>query len=186
MRSLSEHFVSSLIAHDLIQKEERELYEYGFRQGGMLAFNMITTIVIGMVFGMVVESMIFLLTYIPLRSYSGGYHARTPVRCYMLSVAVVALALVVIRLQIWTWFAVIAAVSASSVIIFLLSPMEAANKPLDQLERRVYQRHTYMILFVLAVSTLLFWFIKKQFAVSVAVSVSAVAGMQLLEQIKKS
>ena len=34
----------------------------------------------------VFESIAFLVFYIPLRSYAGGYHASTPWRCYFISI----------------------------------------------------------------------------------------------------
>ena len=40
----------------------------------------------------------FILAYIPIRSYAGGYHASTQLRCYILSNAVVVAVLIAIRL----------------------------------------------------------------------------------------
>ena len=51
--------------------------------------NLISTIVIGVIVGKVFESIAFLVFYIPLRSYAGGYHASTPWRCYFISIVII-------------------------------------------------------------------------------------------------
>lgn len=54
--------------------------------GITVLINLISTIVIGVIAGNVFESIAFLVFYIPLRSYAGGYHASTPRRCYFISI----------------------------------------------------------------------------------------------------
>ena len=54
--------------------------------GITVLLNLISTIVIGVIVGKVFESIAFLVFYIPLRSYVGGYHASTPRSCYFISI----------------------------------------------------------------------------------------------------
>ena len=57
--------------------------------GITVLLNLISTIVIGVIAGKVFESIAFLVFYIPLRSYVGGYHASTPRRCYFISIVII-------------------------------------------------------------------------------------------------
>ena len=68
----------------IISESDFDLYEYGFNMGITVLLNLISTIVIGVIVGKVFESIAFLVFYIPLRSYAGGYHASTPRRCYFI------------------------------------------------------------------------------------------------------
>ena len=73
----------------IISESDFDLYEYGFNMGITVLLNLISTIVIGVIVGKVFESIAFLVFYIPLRSYVGGYHASTPRRCYFYNVPLV-------------------------------------------------------------------------------------------------
>jgi accessory gene regulator B len=61
---------------EIISVEDNELYEYGLHQSFILLANIFTTILVGWIFNMMIESIIFLLAFVPLRSYAGGYHAK--------------------------------------------------------------------------------------------------------------
>ncbi|MFQ7801627.1 MAG: accessory gene regulator B family protein [Coprobacillus cateniformis] len=43
------------------------------------------TLILGYIFGNLIQTMIFLLSYIPLRSYAIGYHAKTEQVCFIFS-----------------------------------------------------------------------------------------------------
>lgn len=75
-----------LFEKGIISESDFDLYEYGFNMGITVLLNLISTIVIGVIAGNVFESIAFLVFYIPLRSYAGGYHASTPRRCYFISI----------------------------------------------------------------------------------------------------
>ena len=48
--------------------EDKELYRYGIQKGLNLALNILTTMIIGCLCGMFYSSVLFLLSYMPLRS----------------------------------------------------------------------------------------------------------------------
>lgn len=84
--------------------------------------------------------------YMPLRIYAGGYHARTQLRCYISSVVLIVAVLLAIEFIPWTNFIVITISIVSGLIIFILSPVEDMNKPLDAAEVKVYGKKTRIIL----------------------------------------
>lgn len=84
---ISEMMTQSLIDNKKIQSDNRELYRYGIQQGLTMIMNLATTLLIGLLCGMLWQSIVFYMAYIPLRSYAGGYHAKTPIRCYLFSIA---------------------------------------------------------------------------------------------------
>lgn len=86
-RSITERITNKLVINDVITTDNKELYRFGLQQGILMIFNIATFMGIGIVLNMVWESIIFLLTFIPLRSNAGGYHAKTQVKCYLYSVA---------------------------------------------------------------------------------------------------
>jgi len=47
--------------------------------------NILTMLVIGLSMKMIFLAILYILAYIPLRVYSGGYHASTPQKCWIFS-----------------------------------------------------------------------------------------------------
>ena len=66
-------------------EDEREIAEYGLSQGLVLVGGLGLAVIAGWVMGIPLLAVLFLtLTYI-LRIYAGGYHAKTPLRCGIIS-----------------------------------------------------------------------------------------------------
>lgn len=82
--------ISSKVARILCKDEKHtdnyELYEYAIYIILSSAFHMATVIVLGLVFNLLTESLVFYLSFIAIRKFAGGYHAKTPTRCYIVSI----------------------------------------------------------------------------------------------------
>ena len=128
--------------------EDKEAYRYGLQQGLNLALNILTTIVIGALCGMVYPSILFLVCYMPLRSFCGGYHAKTHLRCYIYSVIMITSILLVAKYTAFNIVLYEVLVLISLIIILLLAPVEDENKKLDSVEKRVFRKRAYIIAFL--------------------------------------
>ena len=95
---LSDTIARSFVARGTISEERFSICRYGIKQLFSVCLNLLTTLCIGMVFGLVWESVLFTAAYIPLRSFAGGFHAKTPVRCYWYSAAMIAIVLALLLL----------------------------------------------------------------------------------------
>jgi accessory gene regulator B len=183
------HFIDKLadqlIDNNTITYEDKELYTYGLQQGLVILLNVLTTIMIGFIFRMVWQSIAFMVAYIPLRSYAGGYHARTQTRCYLLSVMLNSVVLLAIRFIPWTNYIIIGIGFVAGVIIYLLAPVEDSNKPLDKVEVTVYKKLTKIILsaeLVILMITTIFNF--KQLASCLTISLFLLSGMLVLGKLR--
>ena len=143
---IAEKIANALVDLGTVPLEDKELYEYGIRQGILLVINIITAALIGLVVGMAWQSMVFLIVYYPIRSYAGGYHANHPLTCYLFSIPLILIVLMGIKLIPWNNYAILAVLVLAGLIIGLLAPVEDFNKPLDQIERKVYRRKTLIYL----------------------------------------
>lgn len=144
--NLSVFIADKFVEKHIIISEDREIYQYGFCQLFSILLNIITVIAFGIAFGMILESIIFLLSYMLIRRYAGGFHAKTPIRCYIYSSVMILLVLLAIKLIINSILISIIIAVTGSVIIFLLSPVEDQNKPLDSTEKLVYRKKTIIYL----------------------------------------
>ncbi len=129
--------------------EDKSLYIYGLHQFWVTLLNLATAIAIGLLTGMLCEGILFLAVYIPLRKFAGGYHAKTELRCYVISTILLCTALFSIY-SIEHIRIIIAALPliffAASIVIVFFAPVDNPNKPLDSTEYAVYRKQSRIIL----------------------------------------
>lgn len=90
---LNKKIAAFICGNDCTEEDERSVIEFGI--GILLSkmLNLITEIIIGCLFSMFWETIVFLLAFSFLRSYAGGFHASSSLKCYISSSAIMAAAL---------------------------------------------------------------------------------------------
>ena len=140
-----------------------------------------------MICGMLWQSLVFTAAYIPLRSFAGGYHAKTPNRCYVFSIFMIIAVLLVMRyVPITDHICGITLLTSYSILV-LLAPVADKNKPLDSMEQQVYRKRALLIGGAeVAVAMACFVFGWQQLAVCLTVTITVMAMMLLLGKLKNS
>lgn len=141
---------------NVIKEEDAEIYIYGINQILVSVLNVSSALIIGLILGMLLESIIFMAAYIPLRTFAGGYHAKTPTKCYILSLIIIIIVLAGIKYISVLDIVYYVVLTAEVLIIILLSPVEDRNKPLDEIEEKVYKKRIIFITSAEFVISLLF------------------------------
>lgn len=103
--------------------------------------------IIGITLNMFVESILFLLCFIPLRIFAGGYHAQKQLRCYMMStITTICILYLIAFLQENINIVEIGIYIISTYTIWQLVPVPDKNKPLELYEQNKYRRKVHTIL----------------------------------------
>ena len=134
-----------LICKKVIKDDDREIYQYGFEQVFSSLLNIATMLLLGIILGKIYQSLVLILSFMALRSYSGGYHANTPLQCYLLTVMSISTALSIMKFITIDRFICLGLLVLSSVVILLLSPIGSKNKPLDEIEKIIYRKKTIIV-----------------------------------------
>lgn len=185
MERLANALTDKLVQWNIVKYEDRELYAYGLWQGTILIFNFLTIIVIGLLFKMLWQSLVFIIAYGFLRPVAGGYHARKQINCYILSIVLIVTVLCMLRWIHWNSIVCLIILLISGIIILLFAPIEDENKPLDIKEKRVYKHRTRIILFLLTLLSLSFLLVGNiQISSNIAISILFSAIMLILGKIK--
>lgn len=143
---LADAVVERLCRAGTVTPENRDIYVFGV-SGLIKTFgNMVIPVILGLLFGCVVQVLVFLASYCLLRRFAGGYHAKTELVCFILSQVMVVS--VVALLFFYTYIpvvlhAVVAVLSA--ICIFVLAPVEAENNPLNDVETAVYRKRSQLL-----------------------------------------
>jgi len=130
-----------------ISEIEKRIYQYGYILMMEVAINILISIIIGIVCHRLLEVILFLAMFVPLRSYAGGYHLKKTWHCIIATNAVVLA--VVLSAGAVAQFMPIAVLIAldiiSGAIICALSPIDTEAKPLDAEERRLFRQKAMKI-----------------------------------------
>lgn len=186
MQLLVEKILAFVMKSRSIDDEEKDLLAFGIEQGLFLLLNLVTMLVIGICCGMIWQIAVFTFSYLLLRSYVGGYHARTQVQCYIISQAIVVLFLfLIVCSRNWGVLSIGILWLLATGVIVLVSPVADKNKPLDDAEKRVYRRRALLLLAGWSVVTLVLRFLGLNEASNAVVLAIALCGiMALLGKIK--
>ncbi len=146
LERVSKKFAGRLIQAGIISEDGIDVYAYGFFQSVMMILNIVTTLILGIIFQLLVPCIILNLAYIPVRTNAGGHHASSPLKCYINSTIIIAVLLSIIKWVAIPTFISVVILTVSSAVIFILAPVETENNPLDEVERQVFKRRTRIIL----------------------------------------
>ncbi|NBI64853.1 hypothetical protein D3Z38_17885 [Clostridiales bacterium] len=136
MSRFSDEYVGGSQSHS---KGCKELYQFGINRILLFTINIATSVMVGAILGMIWQSIIFPLAYIPLRQYAGGYHALTPRLCYGLSTLLIAVSLFLIRCEMSLRFVILGTFICAAVV-WVKVPVESKNKKLSEAEHRAFRK----------------------------------------------
>lgn len=145
-----------------ITDDEQDLYQYGFFILLSQILYFIVTCIMGALFGIFFESIIFYVAFQFIRRYAGGYHASTETRCEIMSTLSILACIVVIRLS-KTYdfqFALLVVSTASAACIAVLCPLDTPEKPLSEKEFNYFRKISWLILSAISLVTLISYFVQ--------------------------
>lgn len=139
-----------LVASSLIEEGDRELYIYGFFTLISHIYFFFVTAVTGFMMGILVESVVFYVVFMLLRTYAGGVHAKTEIACSVLTtLALIASLIGIKQLEALGSSSIsLLMLGVGSLCVLLFSPLDTEEKPLDEQEKRKYRAICMAILFL--------------------------------------
>lgn len=143
--------VNTQIRLGTIQESDRNVYEYGYQLMIEAFINVVISLLLGAVLGCFKEVVFFLIVFMPLRSFCGGYHATKTWQCTVLSNLVVLLVIVVSKVSLLAGIITPVYILGDIVIggmIVLFAPVDNENRRLGEKERRRYKMTASVIMSV--------------------------------------
>ncbi|NCC15915.1 MAG: hypothetical protein EOM28_06135 [Clostridia bacterium] len=159
---------------------DKEIIVYGLSCALEHAASIITSIVLGLLFGLTLEIIIFLMTFSFIRTYAGGYHCKKAINCYLMSSGVIILVLGVIKFtpEGYMLFLGVAMLLIAIPVLLKLAPVETPSKPLDEDEQKYYYKKTVVHLAIeSAVIITLFLLKQNRFSFLVCIGIALSAGL---------
>ena len=170
LKKFSELIVDGQIEKKILKTDEREVYIYAYELLLNQVINMSITLFIAIIFDNIVSVLLFLICYIPMRTYSGGYHAKTNWGCTVISSLIVigvCWSINAVNDQLLLWYPVVFGVSGYC--IFQFAPVADINKPLEKKEIIRYSAKSRRIWIFEVFIGLFLYFINRRIGSVVAI-----------------
>ena len=148
LTKLSKKICIQLVNNNKITDDEKELYVYGVF---LLLSGILSTLIIilfGFIFGCLLETIVFYISFRGIRDYAGGYHANTEIRCQLLTTLTFLSSTYIISISdrlIFQKIIIVLSIIAIPIII-IFSPLDTPSKPLDTDEKKKYRKISLIIL----------------------------------------
>ncbi len=160
--NLAEDIAFLLIKHKILDIEQRDIYIYGLEVILLNGCLLIVFLIISLLCGEMINFWSYLIFFLPLRIFSGGYHAKTSERCFVLSTIMYGLSIALTKFipllyTLWTWR--IAGI-VSLLVILVMAPLINENNPLSQTQ----QKRNRIIVYILLVLDLAFFILSCNYA----------------------
>lgn len=181
------HRVIALLAQEgMISEDDSEVYFFGLEMLFQKILHYSTMLLLGFLFGMLLETILFMIFWGVLRIYAGGYHAKSKIACYGISCSIIPLIIILLKWVPWpNWTALLVCI-VSIGIILRFAPVGNENKPLDEIEKVVYRRKTVILLILEScVALIAAWFQIGILLPVIALSMATAAVMLLMSKMQE-
>ena len=142
-----EKFVNSVGAYlqdkKALQEDDIDVFTYGLDLVIFSIVSILGLLVLGFVVGHFLETVFYLLAFTPLQTTGGGYHAKTHLRCFLITLAGWLAAMILCHiLPLW----IIALFMLQGILtVFKYAPIEHVNAPMSPRQRRKMRRYARTI-----------------------------------------
>ena len=112
-----------------IEKEDTDIYEYGFEVFIDGVLETLLLIAIGTILNKFTHTIMFISLFVILRNYTGGYHASTKLRCIFTTIMIYLCNIVMTEAD----YNILIIISTMAyVLLFIYAPIENVNKQLEE------------------------------------------------------
>lgn len=162
IEKLASKSAESFIKMPNTRYDKIEIYKYGFFVLYSNILFILLSMLLGAVFGVFLQGIIFYVAFFSIRQYAGGYHASTETRCEVMSTLSILACIIVIRLS-KTYnfqFALLIISAVSAVCIAILCPLDTPEKPLSEKELKYFRKISWLILSTIALAEIISYFVQ--------------------------
>ena len=178
----AENISSFFIDKSVISENDRKVYNYCFELLISESINILIVLVVAILSKQYVNIVVFLVAFLLLRKWAGGYHANTHYGCTLILFSILMLFLIseVVFSYNEKYILQFLNILASLPIICLFAPVDNPNKPIKNEQRKKFKNYSVILMFALIGLMCIFDFInfEKSYELScgmltVAVSILA-------------
>lgn len=178
IKRLSQRILQYLLHSGVIEdtNDEKEYYQYGIEITISSILNIILILGIGLLTCNIFESIIFLLLFIPIRQFTGGFHASTYFKCNLSFCIVFSLILILYNFTgvINTYLSIL--ITFTCVLLIIAEcPIENKNKPIPEERKKFHKIMAALLSTIYGIVGIVFTAISNKYGALILYTLAAVA-----------
>lgn len=138
--SLSKYISNFLNEKKVVSEEDIPVYQYGFEIIISTILGFLIVLGIGILLNMKLLSMLYYIIFVFMRQLTGGYHADTYLKCNLifgfLSFVTMGITKLAVNTRQYNLIFYLILMGISLAVIWVYSPIENKNKPLDEKQKK--------------------------------------------------
>ncbi|MBQ2116787.1 MAG: accessory gene regulator B family protein, partial [Lachnospiraceae bacterium] len=151
IKELAKRIVDYQITKKYLDITERSKYVYAYEITINQLINLLISFILALILREVYSIMLFLVLYIPIRKYSGGFHASSNEKCILYSSIVIWGIILITKILLVCDYDRNLGFTINGMLMLyvnIVAPIETNNKKLDIKERRRYKKYIHFITFI--------------------------------------
>lgn len=163
---LSTKITDKLLTRNAIDLSEYDLYLYGFFVIFTNLFLVLFCLLWGLLFRIVIQALLFFITFLLFHKFAGGFHATTENHCQIITLSSFLCCLIGIKLSIHRSISIFDLIMLFGVLLILIlfSPADTPQKPLNKDEKMKFKKKVVVLSFVVFISLIISFYYSKSIA----------------------
>lgn len=176
-----------LCKNNTIKGEEKDIYIYGFEIFFSNIVNLLIVVILGFLAHQFYHAALFYIVFMITRSYSGGYHASTYLKCNIAFGSVFITTMIISRLLVSESSPVYLIMLLAIYIgcIFEYAPIENENKKLTEGDKQKHRKTSILISICWTLLVFVLYFISRTYATTLTLTLAMIAMLMLIEVNKR-
>lgn len=176
-----------LIKNNTISYEDKEVYIYGFEIFFSNIVNFILIMGVGLFLKQFYHALLFYIVFVVTRSYCGGYHASTYVKCNIAFVGTFIVTVIASNI-IYPTISLVYVVAFLAIYIGCIleyAPIDNIHKRLTEEDKNKFRKISIIISIFWTVTVITLYFLAKHYATTLAFTLVMIAMLMLIEVNKR-
>ena len=145
LNKIAKRLTAKLLSNKIIAEDMSDIYIYGFELLFSFFFSTTIIVIIGVLLGRILQTLMFLLIFVLLRSFTGGYHANTYAVCTVVTFSIFGGVLLLSELVVLPLFLYTILAGLGLVIMLVFVPIEHPNKKITDEQKRKYKNMSIIL-----------------------------------------
>lgn len=185
MRILADKLAKFVVHTGVVLEDEFDMYQYGLQTGLEMTTCFAAGMCIAIYMHLIPEFLIFITSFIFLRTYAGGLHSENFWSCFLCSVSSQTMILLINKLShisiMFSWISI----AICSIAVIYLSPVANLNREYEEIEKKYFRKKVSEVIQCILLFALLCTILGKEKYMSlIAFTMLLTLGSQYLGKIK--
>ena len=185
MSRLASRITKRWVARNIITSDVYDCYVYGWEIILLTLLEITNILIIGLCTNSLGNAIIFLVTFVLVRKYTGGYHANTSLKCNICLIIIYLLNLyITINYEADIVILIAATLICGIAIIFKIGPIENENKPLSINQKESSKKLSILLFSGCCAVSFIFTKFNTYIAITISITLIEILILMLITKIE--